>query len=487
MKEITKNNRSGFVLVLSLLTTSVLLALIISYVSRVVTDYRLTSKIHNSTAALNLAEAGIEMALWEINWGVSKEEFAPNVGTGYITGWEQSVDDYGNPVSTSSNNILQTGGLDPQTIGYYDVIVLKDQNKTYNDEVNMIYVTATGYAPSKLSPDAERTLRVTYLKNSFGRAIGAGGEGGISLGNNNLIDSYNSNDGTYDETHTNSDGNIATNGPISLPKNTDVYGDANPGADYPFDSEPAGVHGSWGTLQAPLEYDPIPEATLDGGIVEASAVNDNAGIIKGDELDPAPLDGDNNLFVGAGKTIALPGGTYYFSSITLEGGGEGSSAIMNVTGPSTIYVDTGDVSIGAHGVLDISGTTAFYVNGGGDLIVLNHGDMVVSEQTEFYVDGGDINIDTQSDINESGVPIDLAIYSTGSNITLITQSNFYGVIYAPNAAISLTSTAGGDIYGAIVCGSFASGTNTGVHFDKALLDETPPFLPHGIGSWQEIE
>ena len=43
MKNALGRSHGGFVLVLSLLTASVLLVLIVAYVSRVVTDYRLTS------------------------------------------------------------------------------------------------------------------------------------------------------------------------------------------------------------------------------------------------------------------------------------------------------------------------------------------------------------------------------------------------------------------------------------------------------------
>ena len=417
-----EHNRRGFVLVLSLLTTAVLLALVVSYVSRVITDCRLTSKTYNSTAALNLAEAGVERALWEI------------INNGMASDGTFSADSF----KTSSGD----------NIGAYYA------NVDFSDENNAIIIS-TGSAPNKLSPDSKRTIRVAYVKNNFGRAIGASGTGGILLGKNSIVDSYNSDNGTYAATHTNSDGDISTNGPISIPSNTDVYGDANPGADYPFSSKPAGVSGSWGTRQTPLAYNPIPTETLSAEKALGLAAAGH-GVITQSESESYTRTGDNLVVY---KTITLTGGSYYFKSITVN-----NQANIIVSGQSTIYVD------------------------GGNVVVNTQGDMNVSGQATFYVDGGNINIDTQGDINTLGVPKNLTIYSTGTNITLITQTDFYGAIYAPNATISLTSkTAGGEIYGAIACKSFISGTNTAVHFDKALLNVSQPFLPSGVTSWQEIQ
>jgi len=121
-------------------------------------------------------------------------------------------------------------------------------------------------------------------------------------------------------------------------------------------------------------------------------------------------------------------------------------------------------------------------------VVDKQGDLNVSGQTTFYVAGGNITAETQGDINTTGVPKNLTIYSTGSTITLLTQTDFFGAIYAPNATISLTSkTAGGEMFGAIVCNSFVSGTNTGVHFDRALLKVSPIFANSRVTSWQELK
>ncbi len=459
MRNNQRGGRRGFALVLALLTTSISLILMMAYISRVVGDYKFTGKIYTQTAALDLAEAGAERALWEINWGPNKAQFA---STGYITGWTQTTDAAGNSTSTSNNNILKTGGTSLETVGYYDVTLIKDTHNTYDAATNRIYITATGYAPTRTGYDSRKKVKVVYelyALHNFSMGIGASGTAGISLGTQGKIDSYNSANGTYAATKQNSNGNISTNGPITFGTQAKVYGDAHPGAAYPFSSKPSNVSGAWGTLQAPLVIDPIPQSTLDANRLPTG--NSNGNIIKGNSGDPSPLVG-NALTLGTQKTVTLPGGTYYFSSITL-----GTQARMIVTGPSIIYVDGGNVTVGTQADLNIN----------------------VGGATTFYIAGGNMTVSTQGDINNLGVPKNLMIYSTGNTISLTTQTDLYASIYAPNAAVNLTTQ--GDIFGAISCKSFISGTQAGVHFDMDLLNV--PIFPGGSGTasgvnyWQEIQ
>jgi hypothetical protein len=278
--------------------------------------------------------------------------------------------------------------------------------------------------------------------------------GAITLGTQDRVDSYDSAQGTYDQTHTNSYGNLATNGSIVLGTQARVYGDARPGADYPFSSKPPGVYGAWGTLAAPLVLDPIPQDYLDG---LANGGNDNGNFVKGNETDPNPLSGDGAFYLGTQKTATLTGGTYHFISLRLD-----TQAVLNVTGPSTIYVDSGDITVGIQADLNITAASA----------------------TNIVLDGGNMNINTQGDVNNYGVPKNLMIYSTGSTINFTTQADFYGAIYAPNADVTLTTQ--GEVFGAISSKTIHCGTQAALHFDRDLLNVSPVFESSGISSWQEI-
>ena len=184
--------------------------------------------------------------------------------------------------------------------------------------------------------------------------------------------------------------------------------------------------------------------------------NDNSNIVKGSQYDPNPLNG-LAFSLGTQKTATLPGGTYHFTSLTL-----GTQAVLNVTGPTTIYVDSGNIAIGIQADLNITSTSA----------------------TKIFIDGGNMNVNTQGDVNNYGVPKNLMIYSTGSTITMTTQTDFSGAIYAPNADVTLTTQ--GEIFGSVSSKTIHCGTQAALHFDLDLLNVSPVFESSGTSSWQEI-
>ncbi len=59
----------GSVLVIALLVTVMLLILTMPFLTKLSGAYRLTENTYRSFAALNLAEAGLERAIWELNYG----------------------------------------------------------------------------------------------------------------------------------------------------------------------------------------------------------------------------------------------------------------------------------------------------------------------------------------------------------------------------------------------------------------------------------
>ncbi len=61
--------RRGSALFLSLLVVLVLTALSVPVMVRVSSNHRLTEKDYRELSALSLAEAGVERAIWELNYG----------------------------------------------------------------------------------------------------------------------------------------------------------------------------------------------------------------------------------------------------------------------------------------------------------------------------------------------------------------------------------------------------------------------------------
>lgn len=409
-----KKNLRGFALITSVLIVSILIPLVIAYIARVTAEYRFTSKFYNSIAAFNLAEAGIERALWEINYNGSA-----------FSGWSTSVDGSGNTTITSpASPVPSLNTLAGQTIGEYDVTV-------YIPSVqNPVTITSAGFAPNKLSAYEKRTVIVQFEKNyQFTRGIV--GINSVKFSGGAYSDSYDSSKGPYNSDITSplynagQQSSVASNGSITLSGGSHVYGDANPGPGYPFNPPPSPtvVTGSYATLQAPLQLDPIPAAEISNAL----ASNNNAAI------DPAILPpGTYALNLSSGDPLVLPQGTYYFTSIKLTGGSN-----IQVSGP-----------------------------------------------TKIYVDGGEIDSSGGSFVN-SGIPRNLLILSTGPEIELSGGSSFIGCIYAPISNVK--NSGGCNVYGAIVCGKAVDSGGAAVHFDIDLLKISPNFGTYKITYWQEIK
>ena len=75
MKEATSkslikgNKKEGFILVIGIFTITFLLLFAFPFLSQLSTDFRLNEKSYKSSAAFSLAEAGVERAIWELNYG----------------------------------------------------------------------------------------------------------------------------------------------------------------------------------------------------------------------------------------------------------------------------------------------------------------------------------------------------------------------------------------------------------------------------------
>ena len=371
------NKHKAFVLITALLSAAIILIITIPYISRVSTEYKLMHKIYSVTAALDLAEAAVERALWEGLWN-------NHLYTGYTKN--------GN-VYTLSVNSFKTNTN--QTIGDYDI--------SATDDGMNVTVTGTGYVPNRANPTGKRMIRVVSNRG-FVKAVLSGSN--ITVSGNPLIDTYNSSLGTYDSQapHPTSGADIASNGTITFVKSSSskpVKGNANPGPGHPMATspDPSGwVTGTYGTLSAPMTIDPIPQATLDG----AKANNNNANIT----LDPryptwSPLSG-YALTVGGDKQITLPAGTYYFTSMTVSNSGK-----IDISWAVVIYVEGGAISVGG-------------------AVIINTGQ---PRNLQIYSSGTSITDSNSADLVAS-------VYAPNASVSITGNADFYGAIISGSDTLS---------------------------------------------------
>ena len=202
-----KSEEKGAVLVISLLISVALLIVIMPFLFKLSGEYRLTDRTFKSLAALNLAEAGVERAIWELNFGD-------------ISTW--TGDTTARMLTLSSVTTCQGDAVG-------DIFICIS-----NPNSSSPIVESTGKIPYGNAETVDRILSVELAKNLepiFDKALFAGT--GITLSGNSFVDSFDSLDGIYGGDNIGSNGHIATNntsyGCITLENNVMVYGDVSIG------------------------------------------------------------------------------------------------------------------------------------------------------------------------------------------------------------------------------------------------------------------
>lgn len=229
------------------------------------------------------------------------------------------------------------------------------------------------------------------------------------------IDSYDSTEGPYSGVAANQNGDLCSNGTITLQGNASIGGDIRT-------SEVVlngGAISFTGVVEDSLELATPP--TIDFG--DAMTDNDNATIGLTD-AGTEPLDNSSvstpgtwDLILKNSESLTLAPGTYFFDDIQMTG-----TSSLTITGPTTIYLDD-DLEMGGSTVLNTSQNTA-------DLIIICDGD------------------------------------SDGSKIKINGNVEFYGSILAPESEIELKGNA--DFYGVIIGRTLDFGGSFAFHLDESL-------------------
>jgi len=283
--------------------------------------------------------------------------------------------------------------------------------------------------------------------NPFSQGIA--GSTGVTLRGNAGIDSYRSSLGSYANQvgangYAGTNGNITSNGPVSLQGNSRVGGDivtqgtvtlrgnqsvlrdVMAGGNVSMSGNSAVGGDVWtngtfsksgnarvnGTVSqnAGLQFSPVTLPSIDPGT--ASTRNDNSQLTPQSCLDYSVNPPALNV-IGKNQ-LTMPAGTYYLSSVNTAG-----NAKINITGAVTLYV-TNSLDIHGNGFLNTSGNP-------NNLKILYMG---------------------TADINWSG------------------NSRFYGGIYAPNATIDLNGNNAS--YGGFVAKTVNMNGNGAIHLDEDL-------------------
>lgn len=441
---ITRRNRQnrkherGSGLLIALCLASVFTICLASYIALAYTNLGISNRNLASAHANELAEAGMEQALWSLN----------NSTISTATGWTVS----------GANATLTTSGFNysSNTTGEFDLTVA-------NYATMAPTITSVGKVTlsdgSIISHTASSTGGPTP---AFVNALG-GVNGKVKFKSGGTVDSYNSTLGTYSASTATSSAVIlsssasTTNATVQLGTSTiKGYVVTQTGAHTPTTSSAT-------IAAANILTSENPDIPVFG---ESTVTPPSTGTV---------INGTTTL---GSPTATTP--TVYWINGDLDIG----NFTVTVNGPVVLNV-TGNVTVSGTGSIVISATK----NGLGAYV----SSLELHVQGELALGGSGINNQTLS-------PLRLAIVDTqDSNLyytqadTISTTTAFYGVLYFPYDSVTISSSL--SIYGAVVGNSLSlSGSTPAIHYDLALRTPSTAITsaaftalssPTSIASWTQ--
>jgi len=412
MNTIRRKNLSGSAFISIVVFSFILFVISAGFLLMTTSEYKLNRRSYDSAAAINLAEAGVDYAIWAINLTQSDPE--------HVSTWAGS-----SSLRTKTISSFQTSA--GQVVGdiYVEVADSAGQNPL---------VTATGYVPGSASPgNMHRTVKVKLSSRQYEPFKGVFfGSSYVHLHGSGSTDSYDHRDGAYGGSNVGSEGDAATYGTIvsaiNLTGSTVINGDVATG--------PGGTVEGSGTVTGEITHDQVPgsDPPLAPVTVPSGLVSLSYGV-NGEFTD--------GLLTRTGSaTASIPPGDWKLKRIKLT-----ASARLTITGPARIYLtgDTGD-SIAQSGA-------------GSQIICIG--------KVEFYADQN-VKSSGQGIVNSGQNPADCLIWgtSTCTSIKMSGGSTLYAAVYAPSAVID--PSGGADCYGAYVGKEVDCSGNGVYHYDEAL-------------------
>lgn len=410
MKRLLKDSQ-GMALVVAVFVTAILMTLTGASLLFSQLDLKIASHHRTGIMAFFASEAGLNHAWREVDNGDGVRDFDQVHGqpAGY-----QIV-----PNSSFSG-------------GTYEVTLLQSTNSP-----RMIQVASVGTAPNNSQARLEVWFKKSAGSNPF--TSSAFGSTSLRIGSGGKTDSYNSassvtcppgSDAGYCVARAGNNGDVASNGNISLDSGARVNGDATAGGTVSLGT-------GAGVCDTCTITDGAPQRTLEPVDATYRTPNSNATGIT--IVDPG-AGGDTrydsvtrDLKLGTGGKVRLSPGTYYFRSLTLD-----ETAKLIITGDVTIYLT---------GVFKTATASQANVDS--------------SPQTKF------------------NLPSRMVVYSSCTNATATSLgytycvdvdggSGFSGGVYVPNG--NIRTDHGGNVYGSMIGGSISNDSGTNFHYDQALAN-----------------
>ncbi len=459
------SSERGSVLIVALILAAVVAISLGSYLKLTAVGLDSANRTLYNSAAMNIAENGLEEAVYAIN---------------------KLVDD--STYSWTSNGWTAVGTTDMRrTLSGYTF----DQNATGSTRVYVFNYNGGGGAPravarstisvvgSSNKNSVEKWVLVQLTKTSkFASGLVAKDQIRFS-GTNATVDSWNSDPDSNPMTpaiaysagvanDAGSVGSIAVYVDAVLVNNADIYGYVATGGSAPTVGS-GGRIGPFGT----------PAGTIaDGATSTDFSASFDAVTAPTATYTPIASITDNKILPDLGDLPAADGKYYYtcpeidFNNKTLTITA-GTEVVLKLT-------ETGDaISVGG-------GSGVIQIDTGATLSIYTSGDISIAGQgISNGVDGADAGTDIST--SEMGQPKQFQIWGTKTSgtqdIAIAGNGALSAIVYAPQGSVKINGN--GDVAGSVVANDITVVGNASFHYDESLGD-LDTGNPYRISSWSEL-
>lgn len=501
-------SRRGAVLIVSLIFSAVIAISIASFLRLATTASQISYRTYYLGVAMNIAETGLERALWSINKDASG-------GADAWSEWEA--------VPNTTNAYRQTIDLGVVEGGATAVVKVYARERTGASMPNVI---ARAIVTPKRGGAIEKWVRVTLDRRGRVAVGGLGRDGIVASGNNVYFASWNSDPDNDPSTPyvpfseaVKNDGMTLATLELDAELNSgqaDVNGSAAVGSNS-LDAIKVGAQGYIGPFGTPVN-------TIDPGSVSTDFTADL-------EVEPAPSGVTYKSLGSVTTDLTLPrpedvaeGGVYYYEADQINLNGKvlsidpGYEVVIHIpTQLTAINIGGNDGAIRIKGSKDpVSGTlttSTLKIYTPGDIKIAGKGSAnevswtettttIVDVPSRIKVNNRWVNIITPTPvtatdtITQVGQPKSLQIYGTLTNeqaavsgnqsINVSGNGSLSAVVYAPNGDISAKGGGNaGFMHGSLIGASLTFTGNDSFYYDESLgnLDNDSRF---GINTWTEL-
>lgn len=429
----------GAILIVALLLAALIAVALSSYLSLNLSSARQAKRTFNGYAALNLAEAGVEEAVWSFNRATAGDTTAWN-------GWT--------PLGTAVSQKFSGFDHGPGIASWVKVYVGNTQPPP---NVQPKIVTQSSIGAANEAPQS-KMIEVTLRRRSY-FAGGLVAKNSVAFsGANTSVDSWDSDP----------DDSAAT---PAIPYSSAVRTDRGSVASIAFVNTAVLINQAniWGTVATGGSQPQVgTHGTIRGSDTPVGVAVDPNHISTDFSADfdvlTAPLDGTPVLTVGA--TLGTAGATTKWRTVGIALSGNDTLTIL---GNVTLVLTAG------------SSADALSVTGNASIIVPATSSLTVYAE-------GNVKIAGKGLANSNVQPATCQIWGTnqssaGQAIEILGNGSLSAVVYAPNGDVKINGN--GDVMGSIVARNITLVGNAAFHYDESLARRESN-APFGIAKWREL-